>query len=56
MIGFAKETEVFTARAAVCGGSLVAKMAAEMVIALSKRTNIKMFNDKAEALAWLVAA
>ncbi len=51
--GFAKTNKSFVEKTASFGGSDKVKMAGEIVITLSGRDNIKIFNTKEEALAWL---
>jgi hypothetical protein len=51
--GFAKTNKSFIERTASFGGSDKVKMAGEIVITLSGRDNIKIFNTKEEALNWL---
>ena len=51
--GFAKTNKSFIEKTASFGGSDKVKMAGEIVITLSGRDNIKIFNTKEEALAWV---
>ncbi len=53
MVNFAIKTNPYVEKSAVFGGADKEKMAAEMVIALSHRDNIKVFDTKEQAIAWL---
>ncbi|OGZ70030.1 MAG: hypothetical protein A3F47_01575 [Candidatus Staskawiczbacteria bacterium RIFCSPHIGHO2_12_FULL_38_11] len=54
MVNYAIQTDQYVEKSAVFGGNDKEKMAAEMVIALSHRDNIKIFDTKEEAMEWLV--
>ncbi len=51
---FAKNNKPFIEKTASFGGSYKIKMAGEIIVVLSHRDNIKMFDQKEEALAWLL--
>jgi hypothetical protein len=51
--GFAKTNKSFIEKTASFGGNDKVKMAGEIVITLSGRDNVKIFNSKEEALNWL---
>lgn len=52
---FAKKNKPFIDKTASFGGSDKVKMAGEIVITLSHRDNIRIFNTKEEATTWLIA-
>jgi hypothetical protein len=53
MINFATDTKPYVEKSAVFSGLEKGRMAAEMVITLSRRDDIKVFNNEEEAMAWL---
>jgi len=55
MVEFSNTTKKFVEKTAICSSSDKDKMAAEMVAALSGRSDFKTFNTKEEALEWLGA-
>ena len=55
LAGFAKTNEPHIYKTALFGASWGIKFAANIVIALSGRENIKMFNIEEEAMKWLTS-
>ena len=53
LVSFAKNNKLFVEKTATFGGSDKVKMAGKIAITLSNRDNIKMFDTKDEAEAWL---
>lgn len=53
LVAFAKHNEPFVERTASFGGSDKVTMAGEVAIALSGRKNIKLFDTRHDAVAWL---
>ncbi len=54
LVSFAKHNEPFVERTASFGGSDKVTMAGEVAIALSGRKNIKLFDTRHDAVAWLM--
>ena len=54
LVSFAKHNEPFVERTASFGGSEKVVMAGEVAIALSGRKNIKLFDTRHDAVAWLM--
>lgn len=52
---FAKKNKPFVDKTASFGGSDTVKMAGEIVITLSGRDNIKIFNSEEEAKQWILS-
>jgi hypothetical protein len=53
LTNFAKENKPYIEKTASFGGSYKVKMAGEIIITLSQRDNIKIFDKEEEAIAWL---
>lgn len=55
LVEFAKNDKLFVEKTASFGGSDKVKIAGEIAITLSNRDNVKMFDTKEEAIAWLLS-
>ncbi len=54
LVAFAQENKPFVEKTASFGGTYKVHLAGEAAIALSGRTNIHMFDDKIDAVMWLL--
>lgn len=54
LVEFAKNNKLFIEKTVAFGGSDKVKIAGEVAITLSGRDNIKLFDSKDEAVAWLL--
>ncbi len=55
LVSFAKANKPFVEKTATFGGTDKVRMAGEAAIALSGRDNIHMFENKVDALMWLLS-
>lgn len=55
LVAFAKTNKPFVLKTATFGGSDKVRMAGEAAIALSGRDNIHMFQNKVDAVIWLLS-